>query len=133
MGVQESMAVPLCLLEDDYAIVQLDPNDPIPDWAMMGQIWSIVRTDEELSIVCRMDQVPAGYRSEGDWRMIKVMGPLDFSLVGILAGITRVLASVEVSIFAISTFNTDYVLVKNKRVNAALDALKLAGYPVSGG
>ena len=74
-------------------------------------IYTLTKTKEELSLVCLQSNVPSNVMSEGDWRIIKVLGPLDFTLVGILASLSTTLMKAGVSIFAISTFDTDYLLV----------------------
>lgn len=87
------------------------------------------RTDTELSLVCPDGRVPANALAREDgWRMLRVAGTLDFSLLGILAHITRVLADASVSVFAASTFDTDYLLVREERFADALTALRRAGY-----
>ena len=89
------------------------------------------RTDEEKSLVCPVSVVPESTldRSDG-WRMFRICGQLDFSLIGILAELSSVFAKAEIGIFAISTYNTDYVLVKDKDYRKALKALARAGYRV---
>ena len=88
-------------------------------------------TDEELSLVCPEEHVPenALVRDDG-WRAFRITGQLDFSLTGILAGIAKVLAEEKIGIFAVSTFNTDYVLTKEENFDRALSALEAAGYRV---
>ena len=89
------------------------------------------RTDEEISLVCLSENVPEGASERDDgWRCFRVAGQLDFSLIGILAQISKVLASNEIGIFAISTFNTDYILTKEENFEKALKALKNAGYEI---
>lgn len=89
------------------------------------------KTDEELSLVCPTELVPAETLAREDgWRGFRIVGVLDFSLVGILSAITQVLAEAEIGIFAVSTFNTDYVLVKEENLSRALDVLAGAGYDV---
>lgn len=94
--------------------------------------WFLSSTDEELSLVCEAVNrdliIDTVQKSELNWRAIKVTGPLDFSLTGIVAGISQVLASAEVPVFVVSTFDTDYVLVKERNLAEALIALKKAGY-----
>jgi len=88
-------------------------------------------TDEELSLVCPTEFVPAEtLEREDGWRAFRICGVLDFSLVGILAKISAVLADSGIGIFAVSTYNTDYVLTKAKNFSRALDALRLSGYTV---
>lgn len=91
----------------------------------------IGKTDEELSVVCRKADVPKNYiRIEDGWHGFRVSGELDFSLVGILSGISAVLAENKISIFAVSTYNTDYVFVKSADFEAALNALAENGYKI---
>lgn len=92
-------------------------------------LFSITQTAEELSIVCDSWSAISGTDQEPGWRALKVVGPLDFALIGILAGISGALGKAGISIFAISTFDTDYILVKEKRLDDAVQALKEAGYP----
>jgi len=120
----------LVLLDSAFAICKLEPGAKIPDWAG-GEISSITRTPEELSVVCDAEGVPENFTCERDWRCLKVEGPLDFSLVGVLASITTALASARVSLFAVSTFDTDYVLVRDGDLAAAIRALKAHGHPVT--
>ena len=87
------------------------------------------RTDEEKSLVCPVSMVPENTTvRDDDWRAFRITGELDFSLIGILADLTRVLAEAKIGIFAISTFNTDYVLVKGQNYERALEALRNSGY-----
>ena len=91
------------------------------------------KTDEEVSLVCREEDVPAQTLAREDgWRGFRIAGTLDFSLVGVLARITGVLAEQGIGLFALSTYNTDYVLVRSERFTAALAALRAAGYTVAG-
>lgn len=121
----------LSLSLDRLAVCQLAPDKPIPAWAA-GKVsfCSITRTSEELSIVCPESLVPAGVKQETGWRALKVDGPLDFALTGILASVAGPLAQAGVSIFALSTYNTDYVLVKDSQVTEAVRALQAAGHTV---
>ena len=89
------------------------------------------RTDEEKSLVCPADKVPENTIAREDgWRAFRIIGELDFSLIGILAAITRILADEKIGIFAISTYNTDYVLTKDTDFEKAVQALKKAGYSI---
>ena len=118
----------LTLLPDDYSICRLEPEADIPPWALTGDFFSLTRTKEELSLVCSQEVVPAGVQSEPGWRCIMVKGPLGFSITGILASLTTSLAEVSISIFAISTFDTDYLLVKAENLKRAVVKLKEAGH-----
>ncbi|MBQ2977235.1 MAG: ACT domain-containing protein [Clostridia bacterium] len=90
------------------------------------------RTDEEISLVCESEKAPEdALKREDGWRGLRIAGPLDFSLIGILAKIAGLLAAQKISIFAISTYNTDYVLVKEEKLSAALNTLKKSGYTLN--
>jgi uncharacterized protein len=124
--------VSLDLLKTVFAIVRLNPADPIPDWAAGTELLSITRTPEELSIVCNGNLVPAEVQCQRGWRCFKVDGPLDFSLVGVLASIAGPLASAQVSIFVVATFDTDYVLVTGTNLDRAIETLEREGHVVRG-
>ena len=121
----------LVALPGDYAVCRLDPGDEAPE-AKPGEFSSVTRTPDETSVVCLAADAPAGARTEGPFAALRVTGPLDFSLTGILAGLTAPLASAGVSVFAISTYGTDYLLVPRDSLDAASAALRSAGHGVSG-
>jgi hypothetical protein len=126
-------AVSLDLLAGTFAICRLPPNAAVPEWAAgPGPFLSITRTADELSITAPEREVPAGVRAERDYRAFRVRGVLAPELVGILVSIAQPLAQAGVSIFAISTFDTDYVLVKARDLAVAVDALRDAGHQVAG-
>lgn len=100
----------------------------IPPWASQGNFYCITKTEDELSIVCEQLYVPAEVTSERDWKAIGVVGTLDFSLTGILASLATPLAVAKISIFAISTFDTDYLLVKEAHLKSATTVLINAGF-----
>lgn len=125
-----SAALTLEVLPELLAIAQLAPTDPIPEWALSGPFFSFSKTSDELSIVCRQSDVPTTVKSEREWLALKVKGPLDFALTGILSSIARPLANAGVSIFALSTFDTDYVLVRQGRLEDACSALEKEGHVV---
>lgn len=118
------------LLKERYGVCRLDKTELIPEWSKNSDFFSITRTEDELSIVCSQDNIPNDIKCEKDWRMLKIQGPLDFSLIGILASISTVLAQKGISIFAISTYDTDYILVKNKDIDNAIEALIKERYEV---
>ena len=111
-------------------ICRLDPGEPVPEWPR-GELISVTRTPGELSIVCRDEDVPDDVQSEPGWRCLRVAGKLDFSLVGVIAKITTVLADVGVSVFTMSTFDTDYFLVREMDLERALRALLEAEMKIS--
>jgi len=122
----------LLLQEDRFAICQLPAEAAIPRWAAQAPgLVATTRSREELSIVCREDVVPLEVRQERNWCALKVEGPLDFGLTGILASIAGPLAKVGISIFALSTYHTDYVLVKEDKLDAATKALEGAGHTIA--
>ena len=124
------MSLTLSLLDGRFAVCRLAPGDEIPAWASGGAFASVTRTRDELSLVCAEGAVPEGIRCEGGWRVFQVEGPLDFGLTGILASLAVPLAEAAVSIFAVSTFDTDYVMVRDQNVERALAALATAGHRV---
>jgi len=117
-------------MNETYGVCRLDHHQPVPDWAKDSGFYSITRTIEELSIVCSQANIPDHVKCEKDWKMLKVEGPLDFSLIGILSSISTVLAQRKISIFAISTFDTDYILLKSKDFDNAIQALTNEGYEI---
>ena len=114
-------------------MVRLAADAPLPSWATTGDFFSVTRTSDELSVVCLANQVPSGFTAEKGWRALKVQGPFALSEVGILAALSAALAHAKVSLFAISTFDTDYLLVSDKKLDAAIAALRAAGHGVVDG
>jgi hypothetical protein len=119
----------LTVLPDRMSVCRLAPGAPLPDWAG-GTLTALTRTPDELSIVCAEQRVPDGVRAENGWRALKVAGPLDFGLTGVLAALAGPLAAAKISIFALSTFDTDYLLVKETALTAATQALRRAGHHI---
>lgn len=118
------------LLSEKYGVCRLNKTELIPNWAKSSNFFSITKTEDELSIVCCEDIVPKEIKCEKDWRCLKIEGPLDFYLIGILSSISTLLAQNGISIFAISTFDTDYILVKNKDIDKAIETLVKEKYEV---
>jgi len=116
------------VLEDDYSIHRLPPGSDVPAMPRETVFSSITRTDEEVTVVCSSAIDLKAEHTEPGWSVLKVIGPLDFSLTGILAGISRVLSDVEISLFALSTWDTDYILIKSCDREAAIKALTGAGH-----
>jgi len=123
--------VDLIIMPNILAICRLNSTEPIPDWATRRDLYAVTRTPDELSIVCPQDDVPSGIQCERDWRALKVAGPLDFALTGILASLAAPLAADEISLFALSTFDTDYLLVKVDVLERAIESLHAAGHRVA--
>ncbi len=129
----EEQRLKLDLLPGSYVVCRLNKDAPVPDWATSGLFSSVTRTAEELSVVCPEVRVPAGVKKESGWRVLMVEGPLDFSLTGILASMASPLAREGISVFALSTYDTDYLLVKRERLEKALQVLRAEGYDIDYG
>ena len=123
----------LDVLSGVYAICRLSANAAAPPWTGGGAFASITRTSSELSIVCASDAVPPDVQAQRGYRGLAVRGPLDFSLVGIMATLAGVLAAASVSIFVVSTYDTDYLFVREADFDRAATALRSAGHTVAGG
>jgi uncharacterized protein len=127
----ESRTLSLELVAGRYAVCRLGASEPVPAWAGEGPFVSITRTDAELSVVCPQEAVPAAVLAEPGWRCLRVAGPLGFGMTGILASLSGPLASSGVSIFVVSTYETDYLMVQERDLDRAVDALARAGHRVS--
>jgi hypothetical protein len=121
----------LSLLEGQFAVCRLPACAPWPV-PRPGPLLSITRTAEETSVVCLRENAPRGARVEDGWRALKLEGPIPFTEVGVLSALSGSLAAAGLSLFAISTFDTDYILVKDADLAAAVDALRTAGFGVDG-
>jgi hypothetical protein len=121
----------LSVLEGLYTIHRFPSDHDIPEQVYGSEFYSISKSEDELSIVCNSSILLNSERSETGWSCIKVSGALDFSLTGILADISAVLAGAEISIFAISTFDTDYILIKSQDLPSAGKMLLSSGYAFS--
>jgi uncharacterized protein len=121
----------LDLLPDRLAVCRLAGDAGIPEWAGHGAgFYSVTRAPGELSVVCAEGAVPNGVKHDGGWRVFQIEGPFDFGVVGILVSAAAPLADAGVPIFAVSTFDTDYVLVKEDQVERAVLALENSGHQV---
>ncbi|RMH00699.1 MAG: ACT domain-containing protein [Chloroflexi bacterium] len=126
-----SNSLSLVLWPDELAICRLDARAGWPEWAENGRFLAITRTPTELSVVCPQHLVPATVSHEPGWRMFAVVGPLPFTLVGVLASLVQPLAEAGVSVFAVSTFDTDYLLVKAAQLETAVVTLRHAGHTIT--
>ena len=120
----------LILLPDRLTICRLPPDALLPSWSESNGLQAIIRASDELCIICAEDNVPANITAEPNWRALKVRGPLVFSEVGVIASLANPLAEAGISIFVISTFETDYILVKKRDLEAAVENLREAGHSV---
>jgi hypothetical protein len=115
-------------LSGTYAIVRIAPDAPVPDWATKGEFTSITRSADELSIVCPTENLPPDVRSSHRWICLKLEGPFAFSLTGVLLSFIEPLSDNGIPIFAIATFDTDYVLVQEESSATAIKLLTRAGH-----
>lgn len=118
----------LKILDRQFSIHRLSIDSVIPCQIYESEFYSIVKTSDEISVVCDSLIHLTAEKSSHDWTCIRFIGPLDFSLTGILDGISRVLADANISIFAVSTYNTDYILVETPNITKAKQALIEADY-----
>jgi hypothetical protein len=118
------------VLPGEYAVCQLPADASLPAWVRGGTFYAVVATPEELSIVCAANQVPPEVRQQAGWRLIEFVGPFDFALTGILASVAAPLAEAGISMFALATFDTDYILIGEQQLTAAISALQAAGHRV---
>jgi hypothetical protein len=113
-----------------YGVCRFSPHAAIPEWALAGEFFSITSTPQELSIVCDSGRIPAKVLAEHGWSCFKIEGPIPFDITGVLAACIDPLAAAGIGIFAVSTFDTDYVLVKTAHLDRAKSALRAAGHEV---
>jgi hypothetical protein len=126
------MALNLIVLGKKYSIYKFLNQTVLPSWIYASDFYSITGTKDELSVVAAQnDNITDNIKCNKNWRILKISGPLDFSLVGIIADITCILKEKNIPVFVLSTFDTDYVLIKQKNLNNGIEALRNKGYTVS--
>jgi hypothetical protein len=125
-----TMTLKFTLLKGDYSICRLKNDSIIPGWVYDSQFYSVTRTKDELSIICKDVDINHDVNTKIDkpWRILKINGPLDLSLVGIIANISNLLKDNNIPIFTISTFETDYILIKNQDLNKTMIVLNSTGH-----
>jgi hypothetical protein len=128
--ISSARLLELTLLPERFAISRLAADAPIPAWATQGPFFSVTRTGDELSVVCELSRVPVGVQSQSGWRVFKVHGPFVLTEIGVLSALATPLAEAKLSLFAISTFDTDYLLVASETLSAAVAALERAGHKI---
>jgi hypothetical protein len=128
--VQSQRSLSLVALPGRLAVWKQDPGDPLPPDEPAAPLWAVVRTADELSVVGPESRAPAGHAVERGLRALKVLGPLDFELTGVLSGLADPLAEAQIPVFAISTYDTDYVLVPDDRLADAIVALRSSGHEI---
>jgi hypothetical protein len=124
------MILDLVLLSGIYAVSRLKSGTPVPAWAGAGDFVSVTLTPSETSVVCLETRVPRDVTSEKGFRALKVQGPLEFSLVGVLESMIGPLAEERISVFAVSTFDTDYLLVREDALARAVEILIRNGHNI---
>ena len=124
----DSTKIVLSILEETYIIHKLDQSTNLPEGLTECEFYSLSSSQEELSLVCPDQILIQSENSSPNWKCLKVAGPLDLKLTGILAGLSDTLEKAKISIFAISTFETDYLLIQKQVLETAKTALKSAGY-----
>jgi hypothetical protein len=121
----------LSLLTEEYVVCKLEPGHDIPEWVTNGAFWSATKTQNELSIVCSEDLVPEDVKAESGWRILEVEGHLDFSMTGVLNSLIKPLANSKISVFVLSTYLTDYLLICSKDLKPAIDVLRAQGHKIN--
>ena len=125
------MILNFTVLKGNYFIYKFKHDEELPDWIYFCDFYSVTKTTDEISVVTsRSGSLPEGTEVNKDWRILKINGPLDFSLIGIIAGISNILKQEKISIFTISTYDTDYILVGQKDLSHAVEALREKGHNV---
>jgi len=122
----------LKLLGRDFGIVKLEPERPVPDWAMMNGLWSVTRTESELTIVCPETAIPADVAYDGTWQCMRVEGTFDFETTGVIASLSVPLSQSGISIYVFSSYVTDYFLIKKKNIQHAIRVLEQQGHAFVG-
>jgi hypothetical protein len=120
------------LLSGAFAICRLAPDAAIPPWATTGSFVSVTRTSDELSIICPTADVPPNILASRDWHALKLRGPFDMHLVGVMLSVAAPLAASGVSIMPVTTYDTDYFLVRHPQIELAIASLRQAGHVVHG-
>ena len=120
----------LNLLPERFAVTRLAANSPMPTAATQGPFFCVTRTGDEISVVTELSLVPLGIQSERGWRVLRVHGPFVLSEIGILASLATPLAEAKISLFAVSTFDTDYLLVASETLSGVIAVLEGAGHTV---
>ena len=118
------------LLPEEFAVCRLDPAAAVPPWAGAGPFSSITRTADELSVVCPESSVPGGVQAARGWRCLKLEGPFDFSVTGLVAAFSTALARAGISLMVICTYDTDYLLVRGPDLDRAIASLERDGFRI---
>jgi hypothetical protein len=124
---------PLTLLPGTFAVCRMDPRDAVPAWATRvdAPFTCVMRTRDELSVVCPAEDVPKMVIAERGWRAFKLEGPVPFTTTGVISSLTAPLAAAGIGVFVLSTYDTDYMMVKGTMLERAVAALRAQGFVVS--
>lgn len=121
----------LKVLQKKYSILKFQADSALPDWIYLSEFYSITKTQEELSVVTvQPEPINDNIIGSKDWRVLKIIGPLDFSMIGVIADISNILKDARVPIFTISTYDTDYILVKQKDLDITIKSLRDKNYNI---
>ena len=129
-NIIEIMILDFILLKGEYSIYKFKRDSPIPEWIYDSDFYSVTRTADELSIICKHVDLNMGIdiKTDSHWRILKINSVLELSLIGIIATVSKILEENKIPIFTISTFDTDYILVKDRDLNKTVSALRYAGH-----
>lgn len=126
----QAKKLPLDVLPERFGICRFSPNASVPNWALTSPFYSVTRTPEEVSVVCHEEFIPQETSCEKGWRCLKVQGPIDFSETGILSSLAQPLARADISIFSLSTYDTDYLFIREGDLQKAIDILVRNGFSI---
>lgn len=118
------------LIDGIFSLCRLAPEDSIPSWTLSSDFYTISKTSDELSVVCESQYIPAGIKQDGNWKLLKIASVLDLSLTSITAKFSTALANAGVNLCVIATYETDYILVKQEKLQPAISALQNTGFIV---
>jgi hypothetical protein len=118
----------LATMKETMAICRMEPHEGIPAWVVESPFYAVIRTEDELSLVCPEERVPQEIKSDRGWCCLKIQGPMALSETGVLASLTGPIAEAGISVFVVSTFDTDYLLIKKKNLVRATRVLRQAGH-----
>jgi uncharacterized protein len=120
----------LILQKETMAVCRLSPEEEVPAWVLKEPFYCVTHTADELSIILPQSKLPVDWKAERDWRIFKILGPLDFNLIGILASIANPLALASIPINALSTYDTDYVMVRTWELEQTCKVLEFEGFKI---
>ena len=120
--------LPFIVIDGVFSLCRLAPGDAIPSWALPSSFYTISKTSDELSVVCESLYVPAEVKQDGNWRLLKIASVLNLSLTGITAKFSTTLANADINLCVIATYDTDYILVKQEKLQPAITALQHADF-----